>query len=48
MKAPDLGPLGMAAVVLSLLVQVAALAACTAAGEVPWRWSSRRSPAGWP
>lgn len=33
MKKPDLGPLGMAAVVLSLLVQVAALVACVAAGR---------------
>ena len=33
MKKPDLGPLGMAAVALGLLVQVAALAACVAAGR---------------
>jgi adenosylcobinamide-GDP ribazoletransferase len=33
MKKPDLGPLGMAAVVLSLLVQVGALVACVAAGR---------------
>lgn len=33
MKKPDLGPLGMAAVTLGLLVQVAALAACVSAGR---------------
>jgi adenosylcobinamide-GDP ribazoletransferase len=33
MKAPDVGPLGVAAVVLVLLVQVAALAESTAAGQ---------------
>ncbi len=33
MKKADLGPLGMAAVVLGLLVQVTALAACAAAGR---------------
>lgn len=35
MKQPDIGPLGVAAVVLTLLVQVAALAACVAAGRGP-------------
>jgi adenosylcobinamide-GDP ribazoletransferase len=33
MKKPDLGPLGLAAVVLDLLVQTAALLACVAAGR---------------
>jgi adenosylcobinamide-GDP ribazoletransferase len=33
MKKPDLGPLGMAAVTLGLLVQVAALVTCVAAGR---------------
>ena len=33
MKKPDLGPLGMAAVTLALLVQVTALGACLAAGR---------------
>lgn len=33
MKKPDLGPLGMAAVALSLLVQVGGLVACVAAGR---------------
>jgi adenosylcobinamide-GDP ribazoletransferase len=33
MKKPDLGPLGMAAVVLVLLVQTAALLACVSAGR---------------
>jgi adenosylcobinamide-GDP ribazoletransferase len=33
MKKPDVGPLGLAAVVLSLLVQTAALVACLAAGR---------------
>lgn len=33
MKKPDLGPLGMAAVSLSLLVQVAALLACVTSGR---------------
>ena len=35
MKAPDLGPLGLAAVVLSLLVQAGALVACLHAGRGP-------------
>ena len=42
MKQPDVGALGLAAVVLVLLVQVAALLACLEAGPRPARPGARR------